>query len=837
MSGAPRGPERERGDGARGQPPLSPRSLLLARLALLWEMLWPALWPPVGVLGLFVAAALSGLFEDMPVWLHATLLAGFAAALIWTLYRFAHALALPSAAAAERRIERDSGLAHRPLAALGDELAVGSGDAFAEALWRAHLARMRAALGRIRIAWPSPGLAQRDPRALRFGLVLLLVLGAIDAGADAPARILDALDPGLGPLSARSSAMVELWLTPPAYTGVAPIFLRAGPGVEQAANASTTGDRGVAEPNARVDVPIGSKILARFSGGAGEPTMTVGGRVLDFKPVDATTYRLEGTLTEGDRIAVRQGGREIARWRVRVIPDLAPTIAFAAAPAATLRQALRLEYMAADDYGLARVEAVIRRQGAPASEAPLVIQLPLPAGHPRHAHEIGFQDLTPHPWAGLPVTITLRAADEPGQIGSSGPYNFTLPERVFTNPVARAIVDQRKELIKDPATRLDVADALGAIAAHPELFSNDIDVFLALSTARSALRLSDAADSIASVETLMWDTALALEDGHLSVAERDLRDIQRRLADALDHNAPDKEIQDLIAKYADAVQSYLQELARQDLQNQGPNQTQSQNQAPIDRNARMLQNQDIGRLIEQMREMAQSGLRDAARQLLSQLQDMLENLRMARVAPQNAPNQRFGASNLMRGMDALIGKQDRLLQQTFRAAQRDSSAPAQPGGPGAAAADQEALRRALGEIMRRVGDMAGNIPDKLGEAERAMRDATTALDQDALQDAVGAQTRALESLRRGRDAMREALKKQLGQEGDPTDLDAFGPSRDPTGRLSPGFGNFDANDVKIPEHGTIQRTRRILDELERRAGERERPEIELDYIDRLLKRY
>jgi len=29
----------------------------------------------------------------------------------------------------------------------------------------------------------------------------------------------------------------------------------------------------------------------------------------------------------------------------------------------------------------------------------------------------------------------------------------------------------------------------------------------------------------------------------------------------------------------------------------------------------------------------------------------------------------------------------------------------------------------------------------------------------------------------------------------------------------------------------------ILDELRRRAGERSRPEIELDYIDRLLKRF
>jgi uncharacterized protein (TIGR02302 family) len=787
----------------------------------------------LGVAGLFVALALAGVFEEAPPWLHETVLAAFAAWLLWTLYRLAHSLAFPGIAQAERRVERDSHLDHRPIAALGDELAVGAGDAFAEALWRAHLARMRAALGRIRIAWPSPDLARRDPRALRFGLVLLLALGFIYAGHDAPARVLDALTPGLGPLSARSTATVEVWLTPPAYTGIAPIFLRAGAGSAEGAQGDGAGDvdRRVADGSAAIDVPAGAKILARFSGGVGAPQLSVGSRLLPFKPIDATTYRLEDMLTEGDQIAVRQGGREIARWRIHVVPDLAPTVAFAADPTVTLRSALRLEYMAADDYGLARVEAVIRRANGHPGEAPLVIGLPLPSGHPRHAHEIGFQDLTPHPWAGLPVTIQLRAADEPGQIGTSNTYAFTLPERAFNNAVARAIIDQRKALTKDPATRLDVADALSALANHPELFNNDIDVFLALIAARSELRLSETPATIASVQTLLWDTALALEDGHLSVAERDLRELQRQLSDALDHNASDKEIQDLIAKFASAVQSYLQELARQDLQNPTPS------QPPSDQDARMLQSRDIGRLIDQMREMAQSGLHEAARQLLTQLQDMLENLRMARNAQQDNPNKRLGASNLMRGMDELIGKQDRLLQRTFREAQRDPNAAAQPPGAGTSASDQESLRRALGEIMRRMGDMSGNIPNKLGEAERAMRDAVKSLDEDSLDDAVRSETGALEALRQGREAMMQRLKKQLGQEGNSTDLDAFGPARDPTGRIMPGFSNFDSNDVEIPEHGTMQRARQIQDELERRAGERQRPELELDYIDRLLKRY
>jgi hypothetical protein len=35
----------------------------------------------------------------------------------------------------------------------------------------------------------------------------------------------------------------------------------------------------------------------------------------------------------------------------------------------------------------------------------------------------------------------------------------------------------------------------------------------------------------------------------------------------------------------------------------------------------------------------------------------------------------------------------------------------------------------------------------------------------------------------------------------------------------------------------MQKSRQILDELRRRAGERSRPALELDYIDRLLRQF
>ena len=56
------------------------------------------------------------------------------------------------------------------------------------------------------------------------------------------------------------------------------------------------------------------------------------------------------------------------------------------------------------------------------------------------------------------------------------------------------------------------------------------------------------------------------------------------------------------------------------------------------------------------------------------------------------------------------------------------------------------------------------------------------------------------------------------------------------GRLSSN-GVLDQGDVNIPDMSILQKSRQILDELRRRAGERSRPAIELDYIERLLKRF
>src|SRR5882672_8171118 len=126
--------------------------LRLARIAIVWERIWPACWPALGIVGTFAVLALLDLLPQLPGWAHASVLVlfalAFAGALLWAWRGPAGFGRLPDNLAARRRIERSSGLAHRPLQALSDRPSVAL-DGAAAALWAAHQRRMAAASRRL----------------------------------------------------------------------------------------------------------------------------------------------------------------------------------------------------------------------------------------------------------------------------------------------------------------------------------------------------------------------------------------------------------------------------------------------------------------------------------------------------------------------------------------------------------------------------------------------------------------------------------------------------------------------------------------------------------------
>ena len=150
---------------------------------------------------------------------------------------------------------------------------------------------------------------------------------------------------------------------------------------------------------------------------------------------------------------------------------------------------------------------------------------------------------------------------------------------------------------------------------------------------------------------------------------------------------------------------------------------------------------------------------------------------------------------------------------------------------------QESLRRALGDAMRRMGEMSGEIPGGLGAAEQAMRRAERALGADDPAGAVGPQGEALEGLRDGLQSFVDTMREQMGGTAFGAATQPGGSGRDPLGRETGQGGMFGPDTVDLPDAPSLQRAREIVDELRRRLNDRTRPGSERDYLERLLDRF
>ncbi len=413
----------------------------------------------------------------------------------------------------------------------------------------------------------------------------------------------------------------------------------------------------------------------------------------------------------------------------------------------------------------------------------------------------------------------LEARDGAGHHTSTKPVRYRLPERVFTNPLSRALIEQRQILATSSGAndKSRVVRMLDALTIAPQIFyANSSGTFTAIRAARWALANAKRGEEIEHVEDLLWQIAQGLERGGLLTAAEALRRLQALLAQALAQGAPQSVIDELLRRYNEAMQRYMQALAANPQENQGP--------PPP--GTKVLNQDDLETLLKAIQQLAQSGDRAQAQQLLSLLQNLLENLRLSGGGGGNADNpQNKALKDAIQGLGQLMGRQRGLLDKTFRGQQGE------PVKPNELQKEQGDIKNKLDGILKGLGGQKIPTPNDLGRAGRSMGQSEQDLGSNDLPGSSVDQKNALDALRSAASELANKLMQQMGQNQ---------PDRgneDPLGRKEGANGSSVNGDVKVPTQSELQRARNILMELRRRAGERGRPQQELDYIDRLLKQF
>lgn len=822
------------------------RAVELTRAGMWWEQLAHAFWPLTVILALALAALAFGATELVSsralFWIMLGLALAVVVAAVWGLRRFRR----PTREAARARV--DAELPGRPLSALRDEVAIGAEDEGAFALWRAHQAHMRDQARAARMVIPDARLRWRDPMALRLvGLIAVAMtlifapsgrIGQGIAALGATFRPAPMAGPDLG-----AAPSWEGWAEPPAYTRRPTIYLNALP----------EGDA--------LELPQGSRLSFRFYGEGIAFSQSIGAALPDTAASAAELAAEHSGLVE---IAGRQ-------FPITVIPDAAPRVEPVVAPDRRADGRFIQPFAASDDNGVVSGQAQIaldmgridRRFGlgtTPEARDPVAVELPLPAsGNRKNLRGQLVTDLSRHPWANLPVTVTLEVVDGIGQKGVSAPVAMVLPGRRFFDPLAASLIEQRRDLLWSRENAPRGAQLLRAISWQPEEFMDPAlaeGLRGAIGTLEAGPLTEEARNKLAQV---LWDAAVALEDGGLADALERMQQAQERLSEAIRNGASPDEVQRLMDELREATEAYTDMLAQQ-------GQDPSEKFDRSGQQGQQITGDQIQQMMDEIQRLMNEGRMAEAQQLLEQFNRMMQNMRVT----QGQGGEGQGRQRPMDRLSQTLRDQQKLADEAMRQMQ-DQYGQWQPDGEnGQGGSDSQELADRQRQLREDLGRQRGLMPGRgtpegdqarrsLDDAGRAMEEAEQALRDGDASGAMERQAQAIQDMRDGMRALGEMSNQNQqqgqdgqpqpgGQEGGPEGPSTEGngqrgladdfrnqPEVDPLGRSTAGNGGSISTGEPLAE-GTdpSRRARDLQDEIRRRSGERERPRDERDYLDRLL---
>ncbi|SCA56512.1 hypothetical protein MTBPR1_20360 [Candidatus Terasakiella magnetica] len=778
------------------------------RCVLLWEALWPRLWPFLIAISCLLIVILFDLLPLLNASLHVLVLGVALLGCGGLAFLGVKDLVWPSEKEALVRLERDNALENQPLMALLDQPVALNQSKFAMQVWIYHQDRMAAALKEIKRPWPRSYLYKRDPYSLRAGLILLLFLGGVEARFDTSDRFIRAFAPAFGAQDSENWQL-QAWVSQPAHTNLGSVYLEA-----KSDSKKTTSPIKIAQ---------NSEILLRLETGATRDNISLkfGPYEQEFENLGKGVFSLETTLSQGSVISVLRNDHALHHWPLELIGDQAPKIALTGQPQTGFRGHMQIGFQARDDYGLTEASLILRQKNAQnAEEIKITNQL-----DSTKAKGLFSENLASHPWAGMPVIMTPMVRDNLGQSARGQALEAILPERKFTHPVAIRLVSIRKQLYKaSPEDRLFSRLWLGRLLEAPEEFSDSVAVYIALKVASDRLHEETPPEEIVRVQAILWETAVHLEEGASGSARNQLEFMSRQMQELLQSSEDKAAMEALFEQMRQSLDHYLQQMMNSAGELKGFEEALHNEQVD------MVGRDQLMDMLNKARELMRQGNVKAAKAVMDQFQSVLSRLAMQQKVD---PKQAAKARKILEDLRQLKEDQQQLLDKTFQRS-RNLASPSVKSTKQAIeeALEQERLLEILRDQMKKMREMEVKMPKGLMEADKNMLQSQKALERGLDEESIQAQMRVLSKLEDGLKNSAQSLARKMGMQPMPQTL----PGHDPLGRGRSGPIQTRGKNV-VPSEREMHQSREILQELYRRAGQKSRPEQELQYIDRLLDRF
>ena len=810
----------------------------LQRAGLLWESIWNAIQLPLIVIGVAVFVLASGALDWFPKWAQLIVLAILGLAFLYSLKNL-----LPIKAAgrlaAMRRMEQHSDIQHRGLSGRSDDLVAESHDYETSLLWEEHKQRQLAALESVKLSPPKSAWRLFDPIALRVPVALAAFASLLLGSGDLISNTQNAFN--FLPTAATQILSIDAWLKPPSYTGKQPVLLTSAAMREKLTDST------------EILTPENSSLSIRALGAAKPRLVFYSPGVTPSAETEIKSIAAQITSTENgfgaevklDRpvtVKLFDDSKELASWPISLIPDAAPKIAFVEDPKAGENGGLNVHWKSSDDYGVKAVTAEISladeqetgtgfdSNGVFLYDAP-IYKIALQKPNAKSEETTSKQDLSAHPWAGLYVTMVLTAKDAAGHASSTEPRRFKLPTRGFFRFLARALIEQRQKLIMEPDAAPDVATMFDAISAYPYSIRDQSKLILQLATIKAGLAHALESEDVKLAVEHLWGLAVAIEDGEMADVRAQLRELKQQLEQALKDGAPPERIAELTDKMRKAMDKLLDQMQKE------AKKRMAEGGIKPDANSKSISREDLQKMLDDIEQMNKGGSKDAARDMLSQLDQLLQNLQPG-LSDQAGKQGDPGLQEKMDGLSDLMRRQQKLMDQTQklpRSGEGEQSPDKPDAGSGSLADRQGSLSDMLDRLNRELGS---DGQGELGDASKSMKGAKGSLKEGSKDDALRQQGDAMKQMQEGAQKLGKKLAEQgkgkTGQQG--KESEAGGKNDDPLGRPRASRNPDNGPDKNmVPSELSMRRAREILEGLRQRYDDPNLGSGEKAYIDRLLR--
>ena len=532
-----------------------------------------------------------------------------------------------------------------------------------------------------------------------------------------------------------------------------------------------------------------------------------------------------------------------------------------------------LRFKAKDDFGVTAGQAIFRlnlaevhrRHGLAAQpEFQTNIELPLPltiSGDRSDFIENLEENLSKHPWAHLPVSVMFQVSDIGGQIGQSESLETILPARNFFDPLAKALIEQRRDILWSSKNVRRASQILRAISTEPaEIFRDlaDLRILKEIITQLEEIELTKVkAQSIERISESLWNLSIKIEDGDLEQAIKKLERAQDKLEEAIRNGATPAEISRLMEELREAQDEYLREFSQRNPATDRKNDKLGQMGDAVSEN-------ELQQMMDKLQQLLEDGRMGEAKDLLEEINQLMKNLQsLGSQSGQNRQENGIGGQ-FIEDLTGTLREQQRLSDQTFRSFQNRSRDGFDKNKEthnndkpqtGSKNTSNQSLAEQQKNLKKELDRQRSNLPSAgtvHGEAaRRALNDARRSMDQSGqnlaqgdLSDALDNQSKAIDALREGLQSLADSLVEEgdQGQGTVPGDQSTNNSSEDsynldPLGRNTDTNGQSSAGEQMLPEAELRLRSQELMNEIRKRSGGLERSTEERDYLKRLLEKF